>query len=320
MGKKYLGTGHKHVRGAFRIAVGTARKALGSADTRKTRRRAFRSDRAWESNIFRAEEARRKAGRTGGSGNGFRKYRFEVGARTDLSRYRYSACARGALRRLSVGIVLRSGDSENVGDADCAQTQADEKKIGLIATCASLLLIVITTVVLATCLPAPECRHVYIEETTDATCSSVGYVTEVCTKCGYKRKSSQIAKLKHTVGEWVVDKEATCTGLGRKHSECTVCHTTTETVTIDKLAHSYTDKLISPEGGPSYYLCTCEKCGDSYKANADLEFEFIHGIQECHVNGIKDKTVAEIVIPASANGYKVTRIKYNAFKLQIQLA
>lgn len=203
------------------------------------------------------------------------------------------------------------------------------KKASIIAACASMLVFVLTAVILGVCLfsdsertgEGPEenktvCLHEYIEERTEATCLAAGYVTKVCTKCGHRRRAGYIEKLEHTVGDWVIDREPTCTDAGSKHTACTVCHTAVESSVIEKLGHDYTDTLVPPEGDTAgYYLCTCERCGDSYKANADLKFDFLTTAisKTCTLTGIEETTATEIVIPATVNGHKVTAIDARAF-------
>ena len=117
--------------------------------------------------------------------------------------------------------------------------------------------------------------------TKEATCLTEGAQERACA-CGEKEKQTLGAK-GHTLGEWITVKEPTAKEDGLKEQKCTVCGEKTATETL-------------PATG---------SLGLAYTVNADGK--------TCTITGIGTCTDAEVVIPASLNGYQVTAIAKRAF-------
>ena len=90
------------------------------------------------------------------------------------------------------------------------------------------------------------------EVTTPATCYSEGVMSFTCTVCNQVARTEPVAKVPHTFGGWMTDKEATCTEAGTKHRECTTCTaesgdaTRVENGTIDAFGHNYNMVIGTP--------------------------------------------------------------------------
>lgn len=97
------------------------------------------------------------------------------------------------------------------------------------------------------------------------TCTENGYGAYKCTKCGI-RKKTDIPKLGHKYGGWVVTKAATCANAGVRTSACQNCGIT-KTESIAKLSHKYDAGKVTRaatcanEGVKTF---TCGGCGASY--------------------------------------------------------
>lgn len=164
-----------------------------------------------------------------------------------------------------------------------------------------------------------ECDHNYELNVTVPTCTSQGYTTYTCSKCGDNYKD-YIDTIPHTSSAWITDREPTCTQLGSKHTECIVCGARMSMASIEKLLHDYSYIIIPPKDyNQGYYLYTCNLCGDSYKDNyfyedkPDLKFNFNYFAKTCEVTGVYNKDVMSITIPAVVDGFTVTKIGARAF-------
>lgn len=99
--------------------------------------------------------------------------------------------------------------------------------------------------------------------TTEATCTTTGTKTAICTQCG-GTKTQTIAATGHTYGEYTVTTEATCTTTGTKTATCTKCGAT-KTQTIAATGHTYGAWVITKEATETedgLQTRTCEKCGN----------------------------------------------------------
>ena len=115
----------------------------------------------------------------------------------------------------------------------------------------------------------PAIGHSYGEKTVVApTCAAEGYTSSVCATCGAEKKEDFVAKLSHTYGEWVVEKDATCTEDGLKSRVCAKCNIAAEghmqAETIPALDHDMkAGEVVAPnytDGGYTVYDCTrCDK-------------------------------------------------------------
>ena len=98
------------------------------------------------------------------------------------------------------------------------------------------------------------CNHAetYEEGAVGATCTTEGKTADIiCSNCKKTvTQGSEIEKLEHTYGEWVIDKEATCKEKGSKYKECSCGDKKTEELPV--ITHNY-------ENGK------CKVCGDIEK-------------------------------------------------------
>lgn len=113
------------------------------------------------------------------------------------------------------------------------------------------------------------CDHNWsVSSSSDATCTTAGTINYKCTSCG-TTKTESVAKLGHSLGDWVIDIEATETTKGSKHRDCSRCDFT-ETATIPLIGHNhtYTSQVTAPtctEKGYTTHTCNCgEYYVDSY--------------------------------------------------------
>lgn len=92
--------------------------------------------------------------------------------------------------------------------------------------------------------------HTEIRDVREATCTKEGYTgNTVCKDCGTIITAGQtIARTRHTLSDWIVDRQPTKESEGSRHKECTICHTILLTGTIDKLPSSTDDNDNQGEG------------------------------------------------------------------------
>ncbi len=109
--------------------------------------------------------------------------------------------------------------------------------------------------------------HEHSPAITLPTCTEGGYTTFTCPDCGDIYVGAQTEALGHSYGDWTVNTEAECEKAGERVHICTVCKNE-ETEVIPAHGHKYNGVVTAPdytsEGFTTY---TCEKCGDSYKAD-----------------------------------------------------
>ena len=86
-------------------------------------------------------------------------------------------------------------------------------------------------------------KHTFVEDaakSTPATCSAKGEKVEVCSVCGYEKKTS-VSKAAHTYVEDTTASEAsTCSKAGKKVEKCSACDDVKETA-LSKLDHTYVE-------------------------------------------------------------------------------
>lgn len=112
------------------------------------------------------------------------------------------------------------------------------------------------------------------------TCTTQGYTTHTCHRCGESYKDTFTDAPGHIESDWIVDKEATNKEEGSKHKECTVCGTVLRTEDIPKR-----DAL-------------------TYTLLADGTYS---------VKRAYDNIIGEIIIPSTYNGKPVTEVADDAF-------
>ncbi len=145
---------------------------------------------------------------------------------------------------------------------------------------------------------ATACIHNFTQgESVAPTCTSIGYESTTCTKCGYTEYSFKEA-LGHSFKEWYTLTEASCTQEGLSFEFCSKCGTV-KAVTTPREPHSYVDGI-----------CTvCKRSvyseGLEYILNEDGESYSVKGMGTC--------TDSELGIPATYEGLPVTCILESAF-------
>ena len=173
---------------------------------------------------------------------------------------------------------------------------------------------------------ASECEHNFSawKVKTKATCIKEGSEERRCSKCRVVEKRAVAMLQTHDV---LIDRavEPTCVNTGLSEgSHCVICNKVIqaqEILPIIPTAHSYeTEKIVATHNAQGYYLSTCTRCNDSYKADF---FDFVpteslvyknNDDGTCVVSGVSDTTAEEINIPEiSPDGYTVTGIAARAF-------
>ncbi|MGN0382719.1 MAG: leucine-rich repeat protein [Eubacterium sp.] len=134
--------------------------------------------------------------------------------------------------------------------------------------------------------------HNYIKVVTKPTCTSKGYTTYSCDKCGYTFIADEISALSHSAGKWKVTKKATVFSTGLKNKYCTYCGKEMQSAEIAKISTVTIGKL-------KYKITKCSKTKG-----------------QVSVIGVKSKKYTKILIPKTVDieGYtfKVTSISKNA--------
>ncbi len=110
-----------------------------------------------------------------------------------------------------------------------------------------------------------ECGHNYIPEVVAPTCTESGYTDMVCSQCGDKYVTNEVASPGHNnVTETV---ESTCTVPGYTKTYCSVCGSFYEEE-IPASGHNYSSEIVEPtcvDSGYTVYICT--RCGNSYSSD-----------------------------------------------------
>lgn len=151
-----------------------------------------------------------------------------------------------------------------------------------------------------------QCAHSYKswQKGADATCTSLGYDTRVCTKCGDidYRFTEQLG---HDYGNAVTIIKKHCTETGLEVLTCSRCGDT-QSKPIDPVGHGLSI--------PSLTCIYCGKSADDINAEKNFRFYLINDgtAYEIAGNGSYD-TEGEIVIPSRFNGLPVTKIKRAGF-------
>lgn len=145
---------------------------------------------------------------------------------------------------------------------------------------------------------ATACIHNFTQgESVAPTCTSIGYESTTCTKCGYTEYSFKEA-LGHSFKEGYTLTEASCTEEGLSFEFCSKCGTV-KAVTTPREPHSYVDGI-------------CTVCQRSVYSEG-LEYVLNEDGASYSVNGMGTCTDSEIGIPATYEGLPVTCISSKAF-------
>ncbi|MBO6262933.1 MAG: hypothetical protein J6N93_01500 [Clostridia bacterium] len=108
-------------------------------------------------------------------------------------------------------------------------------------------------------------EHDYVAKVTAASCTTGGYTTYTCSRCGDTYESDFTSALNHKWGEWVVVKAATADENGEERRACQNDSTHVQTRAIPALGHNYVGVVTKPtctESGYTTYTCT--DCGNSF--------------------------------------------------------
>ena len=115
-------------------------------------------------------------------------------------------------------------------------------------------------------------KHTLVEDASKAkaaTCKDEGEKVEVCSVCGYEKKSS-VSKLNHNyVEDASAYKAPTCKDEGEKVEKCSVCSDVKKT-TLPKSAHTLGAGTEKTEGGRTYFEYECSTCHN--KVNSMIPF------------------------------------------------
>ena len=100
------------------------------------------------------------------------------------------------------------------------------------------------------------------------TCTTAGGVKQTCSDCGYSYYSAPEAALGHSYGEYVSDGNATCTSDGSKTAVCTRCGVKdTVSDANSAFGHSYTSTTVEAGCTTAGYTVHTCHCGDTYTDN-----------------------------------------------------
>lgn len=105
-------------------------------------------------------------------------------------------------------------------------------------------------------------EHKYTQKTTkEPTCTTPGYIEEVCSVCGDKKTNSIPAK-GHTFGKWIEKTPPTCTVAGKKIRQCSECgYVEEEMITAKGHQWSPTEQRTDIYGNKEY-VSFCKLCGE----------------------------------------------------------
>ncbi|MDQ5983868.1 MAG: hypothetical protein RUMPE_00897 [Eubacteriales bacterium SKADARSKE-1] len=102
-----------------------------------------------------------------------------------------------------------------------------------------------------------SCSHNYCKENiTRATCTSAGYTTYRCKKCGEKKIGQETAALNHNYDGGSITKPASCIESGIKTFTCANCHHA-YSEPISALGHTFNEWTASGK----VHKHTCSRCG-----------------------------------------------------------
>ncbi len=109
------------------------------------------------------------------------------------------------------------------------------------------------------------CDHIYSSSVvTPPTCTTQGYTTYTCEKCGNVYDGDYVSALGHSYGEWRVIVPADCENAGSHTRICNVCGNV-ENGVIPAIGHNYVETVVAPtctEQGYTEHVCS--NCNDSY--------------------------------------------------------
>lgn len=104
------------------------------------------------------------------------------------------------------------------------------------------------------------CEHHYVASVTSPTCSMQGFTDYTCSECGDNYKDDYTAKLAHTAGEWLIEREATCSLEGKRHKDCLICGEELQTESLPKLSHTLGDWIVDREATCALYGVRHKEC------------------------------------------------------------
>ncbi|MBQ7798991.1 MAG: leucine-rich repeat protein [Oscillospiraceae bacterium] len=112
-----------------------------------------------------------------------------------------------------------------------------------------------------------NCEHIWSQwqETTKATCYSLGKQTRICSACS-KEENKVLEKVSHKESGWIVDKASTVEKEGKKHIECVYCKKVIKEEVIPKTNknhehvgayYSVTKQPTCANEGRKELICSC---------------------------------------------------------------
>ena len=123
--------------------------------------------------------------------------------------------------------------------------------------------------------PVETCDHIYGDGVvTDPTCTTAGYTTYTCTKCGYFYTDNEVPALGHTYDSVVITTPS-CTEEGKTSHTCSVCLDSYEE-TVAANGHNIVDGVCTECGealtdySGRYYIATIRSSGNYWYMTNDL--------------------------------------------------
>ena len=178
----------------------------------------------------------------------------------------------------------------------------------------------------------PPAIHSFTEWTVikEVGCTTDGIAQRYCTECAYT-ESKNIKAIGHTYADAVVENcvEPTCIADGAYDSViyCSTCQTELSRINhitpIISSNHQYESVVTPPTTTEQGYTThTCSLCGDNFVdmyvyplGSSGLSYEVNDDGKTCTITGIGTCTDANVCIPETLHGYKVTAVSVSAFSL-----
>lgn len=159
-----------------------------------------------------------------------------------------------------------------------------------------------------------ECVHEYTDVVTEPTCTTGGYTTHTCSKCGDVKKDTEVAAKGHTYTDKVT--APTCSADGYTTHTCTACQSSYKDTYVTMLGHQY-DYANATSNSVSCTSCT----GGSSTYTWTPQSGFTYKFRSCTVNGkhgyrieyFEGTLPSTLKLPAVYDGEPVLEIDAEAF-------
>ncbi len=113
----------------------------------------------------------------------------------------------------------------------------------------------------------PPKAHNYHSSVVAPTCVGNGYTVKICSDCFAHEETDIVAPTGHKWSDWTVKESPDCVNTGINERVCTAC-SESEEKTISATGHSFTEETFSPDCTENgYTLHTCKNCDYSYTDN-----------------------------------------------------